>query len=349
MMSGITGANLDDLVLFNSQLATVVRSGLPLDEGIRNLSKEVRSSGFRHALTSISEDMQNGVSLSESMESSSFPFPSYYITLLKAGEESGNLSDILLHLTWYSRWRQSIRRRLINAITYPLIIASLAGVILAAILIFLVPKFEAIYSGFGAQLPQMTMLLVILSNLIVNNPLILLLPLLLAALFVYLSWTGRLRHWFDGVLLLLPIFGRHFRNQHLARFCVTISTMLKSRVSLPRALRVLAGSADGAYFKNVLNKVASGVEDGQSLSSEMAKHRLFPASLSWIVKNGEMREDLPTVLEESGKHYDHMVNDFGMRLIYIAAPIAVIIVGIVVGFMVIALYMPIFKLVSVIR
>ncbi len=339
----------DDFALFNLELANLVRSGLPIAEGLRHIAKEVRSAAFRKEIARIEQRLLQGMPLSEALAQSPHVFSPYYITLVKAGERSGSLADVLFHLTRYARFQARTLARIKTGMAYPIAVLMIALAIVSFICVFLVPRFEELYAGAGAMLPALTMLVVRASHLIRYQPLETLGAGLAIVIFFYLLAGYVFRRPWDQVKLRVPIVGRLCRWSLLVHYCEVVGYMLKQGIPIVDSLRIAAATTNNAFASGAFQRLASGVESGGRLSKEMEPLRIFPASLVWMVSAAEEQERVDEVLRDAAELYMDQMDDWSERFSGVVEPVLILFLGVTVGIIVLGLYMPLFKIGDVIK
>ena len=339
----------EDFATFNMELANLVKSGLPLSEGLRHISKEVRSSGFKKEILEIQRRLERGNSLSDALSASPGFFSPYYITLIKAGEEGGNLSEVLYHLTRYAQFQYRTMMRIRSSLAYPVFVSILAIAIVCCICAFVVPEFEKIYEGLGGSLPNLTQLLVNFSYLIRFHTFSLIGGIIGAYIFIYLLIKYVLRIIWDKIKLRIHIFGKLFVWQILIHYCEVVGFLLKQKINMVDALRLASITTDNAYAASIFENLAVNVENGHRLSVEMEKHNIFSPTLSWMVETAEKQERVDSILMESASHYMERLDDYSERFSGIIEPLLVVCLGFIIGSIIIALYLPMFKIGDVIK
>jgi type IV pilus assembly protein PilC len=339
----------NDLALFNMELANLVRSGLPLSDGLKHLSREVRGEDFRRSIESVAGKLEQGQSLSEALASVPGVFSAEYLTLIRAGEEGSDLSEVLYHLTHYSRFQARTTNQIRTGMAYPVTVLCIAFILFLVIEIQIVPRFMELYEGAGARLPGLTQAIVDLSYLIRYHPVDLAAGLIIVvAALVTLAKTVWRPLW-DRVKLRLPVAGPICRWRILIHYCEVVGYMLKQRIPMADALRLAAGTANNVYAMRTFDLLAEGVEMGDPLSRGMGHSALFPASLTWMVSEGERQERLDEVLRDASRLYMDHLESWSDRIARLVEPLLVMGLGMMIGTIVVALYLPLFKVGDVVR
>lgn len=339
----------DDFALFNLELANLVRSGLPVAEGLRHIAREVRSAAFRREIARIEQRLLQGVPLSEALAQSPHVFSSYYITLVKAGERSGSLADVLFHLTRYARFQARTLANIKTGMAYPIAVLVIALAILTFICVFLVPRFEELYAGAGARLPGLTMLVVRVSHLLRDDPFETFAGGLAIVFVLYILAKHVFPQLWDRIKLRMPIVGRTSRWSLLVHYCEVVGYMLKQSIPIVEALRIAAATTHNTFASGAFQRLASGVESGGRLSKEMEPLRFFPPSLVWMVSAAEEEERVDEVLRDAAELYMDQMDDWAERFSGIVEPVLILFLGLSIGTIVLALYLPLFKIGDVVR
>ena len=334
----------EDFSLFTLELANLVRSGLPLSKGLRHISKEVRSPVFRSQIGAIEKSLEQGKSLSEALAAFPGSFSAEYVTLVKAGEEGGNLAEVLHHLTHYAQYQARIKAKIKTGLAYPLSILVFASLIFLFILGYIVPFYTHLYAGIGTSIPALTRFIFRVSSLFRNHTIETFLALGIGGILLYYLLNFIFRGIWDRIKLKLPIVGALFRWKVLVHYCEVVGYLLKQKIPVVEALRLAAKTSDNSYASTEFNRMAFEVEQGNNLSDEMEIGRFFPPALVWMVSVAEQQERVDEVLQEASSLYmDHLEN-WSERVAILIEPVLIFLVGGMIGMIVVALYFPLFKL-----
>jgi len=340
----------DDFILFNEELLALVRTRLPLPEGIRRIGRQMKSRSFREVLRKVEKDLREGKSLSEAVAQHRDHFNPYYVQAIRAGEESGDLLSVLDNLTGYMATVERMKQRARGAAVYPIFTTCVFLVVIGTVMHFVVPHFQAFWDEAGAELPAPTRLLVNISEVFDFHPLAPLAFVLGAfILFCAALLVPAVREGWGMTLLFIPIVGRIVRRMDLARFSLGAGHLLASRVPLPDALRLTARTLHNGYARKVTREVADRVEEGRSLGESMEKAYFFPDFYYWAIGEGERREDLAQTLLDLGKHYERWTEERLMNFAFLMEPLLIVLMGGFIVFVAIALYLPLFKIGDIIR
>jgi len=342
-----------DLEILNSQLLTLVQGGLPLAPSIRAMARDLRNPRIRWLLESVREDLEAGKSLSEAFSRQERSLPPLYVTLVRAGERAGNLSAVFEALTDYSRRMLELRSSFREVLTYPILVIIVAAIVVFFVMVKVVPVYEGIFSDFGGQLPGPTRLLLSISRVFAGHSagavacVVLFVGLML---FLWsLAWRqGSSGYGLDWTKLRVPVLGPAYRQASLARFSRAFAMMLEAHVPMAESLTLAAAASGNAVLGRAVRGVIADVESGRTLAEGFERSGHFDHGTCWLVRNAEERGELPRsliVLEES---CERSINWMRRWFEMFAGPVVVVAVAIVIGYIVVSLYLPIFSLGDVI-
>jgi type IV pilus assembly protein PilC len=339
-----------DFLEFNQELATLLKAGMPLVQSLDLLRGSLTDPVLKPMVDTVHDRVKAGMQISDAFGEFGTAVPQVYVASLMAGERSGNLETVLRRYVAYARMMSGIRRKTISAMLYPLILIALAVVVVSIIVFRLVPAFSTFYASFGAELPWSTRAIMQVSALARSNWLLLLAGLALTV------WAVRM--WFerpgqrlqiDRMLLSLPIVGliaRKFATSQMAR---TLATLLGGGIPLVQALDVSASSVSNRFIARELDTVAQSVREGQSLAGTMRERGVFPDVAIKMTEVGEATGALQDMLNSVADFYDEELETNLERFVTILEPALLIILGIVIAGLLLALYLPLFELSSVVR
>jgi type IV pilus assembly protein PilC len=339
----------DDISVFNEQLLAITKSKLPLAPSIRAISRDLKKGSLKTALNGLHEDLELGKSLEEALRNRLDRFPPMYVRMIQAGEKTGNLSGVLEIMNAHSTRMMDLKSKLRMVFAYPLMVLTVSAFVIAFILVSVVPVFAEIFGDFGATLPGPTQLLVDLSNLAINNQaqvFTVLIGVLLTGLLIryVLMSTAKGQLIFDRLLLFTPLLGRVFRIGSLARFSRSMGLMLNSRVPVLESLDLAASASGNSVLRKHANAAAIQIAKGEKLADALSDTGYFPHGFCWFLANGESYGTLPEVLLDVSQSYEKDVALIDGSLLNLLSPAIVILLGFIVSFIVLALYMPIFSL-----
>jgi general secretion pathway protein F len=338
------------LPLLTRQLATLVGAGVPVVSAIQSLSAQVDDPESRSVLVEVQEGVRSGMSLARAVESQPGTFPELYVSMVRAGEESGTLPLSLSRLADHLEEQARTVNRVRSALTYPLLMASVAGLVIVFLLSFVVPKIVGVFSHLGQALPLPTRVLIAVSGLFAAGWWVLL--LLLGGLVVagrrYLA-TSKGKRVRDSLLLRLPILGRIVQLSALSRFARTLSTMVAGGIPIDRALRIVAPVVGNAVFAERIEAAAARVVEGSSLSEALRQHAEIPPTLVQMVAVGEESGKLDYLLEKMGEAIDGEVEARLSRALSLMEPVIILIMGTVVAYIVISVLLPLLEISTIVR
>jgi len=337
------------LMIFTRQLATLIDAGLPLLRGLTVLSKQEPDPVLKKVIVSIAESVQSGGTFSESLSSHPKIFNKLYVNMVKAGELGGVLETVLLRLAEFQEKAQKIKNKVVSAMFYPVIVLVIAIVIMAFLLVFIVPKFEAIFADMlgGKPLPLLTQFVIGTSNLVKNN-LIVILGGLVAMVFgfKFLSKTPKGGVLIDKFLLRSPVFGDLTRKSAISRFSRTLGTLVTSGVPILQALNITRDTAGNAVVADAISKVHDSVREGESIVQPLEASGVFPPMVISMIDVGEETGQLPDMLLKVAEVYDDEVDNAVSGLTSLLEPIMIVFLAVIVGTIVIALFLPLISIIT---
>jgi len=338
------------LPLLTRQLATLVGAGVPVVSALQSLSAQVDDPESRRVLVEIQEGVRSGMSLARAVESQPGTFSELYGSMVRAGEESGTLPLSLSRLADHLEEQARTVNRVRSALTYPLLMASVAGLVIVFLLSFVVPKIVGVFSHLGQALPLPTRVLITVSGLFAAGWWVLLLLLggMVLAGRRYLA-TDKGKRVRDSLLLRLPILGRIVHLSALSRFARTLSTMVAGGIPIDRALRIVAPVVGNAVFSERIEAAAARVVEGSSLSEALRQHAEIPPTLVQMVAVGEESGKLDYLLEKMGEAIDGEVEARLSRALSLMEPVIILIMGTVVAYIVISVLLPLLEISTIVR
>jgi len=337
-----------EFLVFNQELATLLKAGMPLVQSLDLLKRRVESPVFRSVLDDVHERVRGGAALSEAFGAHGALFPSIYTASLVAGERSGSLDTVLRRFVEYTKVVSTLRRKTLSALVYPAILVTLAIVLVAIIVLKVIPAFSDFYSGFGAQLPLATRVIVAFSDL-VRSQLVTVVTVLVGgaiAFYVWLKQPGQQAR-FDRAILHVPMLGEiatKFATSQMAR---TLATLLGGGLPLVNALEIASRSVGNQFIARELDVVGARVREGASFASALEARRVFPEVAVKMAEVGESTGALQDMLNTVADFYDEEIATNMERFVTLVEPVLLVIMGIVIAGLLLALYMPLFQLSSV--
>ena len=339
-----------DITLFTRQLATMMKSGVPLLQSFDIVGKGHANPAVSRLLMEIKTDVETGSSLKQSFEKHPLHFDALFCNLVGAGEAAGILESLLDRLATYKEKIQAIKSKIKSALFYPLSIIVVAFVITAIIMIFVIPAFKQVFSSFGADLPAATLIVMAISDYFVKYWWLIFGGIGGAGYFFFYTWkrSVKMQIVMDRIMLRVPVFGDLIRKSSVARWTRTLSTMFAAGVPLVEALESVAGAAGNYEYYTATKKVQAEVSTGSSLTNSMQNVGVFNNMVCMMVQIGEESGSLDAMLAKVADFYEAEVDDAVDALASLMEPMIMVVLGTLIGGMVIAMYLPIFKLGSVV-
>ncbi len=335
-----------DITLFTRQLATMMKSGVPLLQAFDIVGKGHNNPAVAKLLGDIKADVETGSSLSGAFRKYPLYFDNLYCNLVGAGEQAGILDTLLDRLASYKEKILAIKSKVKSALIYPTSIVVVAFIITAVIMIFVVPAFKDLFSSFGADLPAPTLIVMGISDFFVSYWWAIFSAIGGGIWFFMYTWkrSEKMQHTMDRLILKLPIFGDVFRKSTLARFASTLSTMFAAGVPLVEALDSVAGASGNKVYHDATKKVQSEIATGTGLTVAMQNTEVFPNMMLQMTAIGEESGALDSMLNKVADFYQGEVDDAVDGLSSLMEPVIMVVLGVLIGGLVVALYLPIFKL-----
>jgi type IV pilus assembly protein PilC len=336
---------LKDLVVFTRQFATMIDAGLPLVQCLDILSTQQDNPTFKEVLVQVKQDVESGSTFAEALQKHPKAFNELYVNLVAAGEVGGILDTILNRLAVYIEKAQKLRKQVKSAMTYPVTIVGIALVVIAVILIFVIPAFEKMFQDFGGALPAPTQVVINLSNF-VQNYFLLIIAAIVILIFAFkkIYNTNKGREKFDHWALKLPIFGILIRKVAVAKFARTMSTMISSGVPILDGLDIVRKTAGNKTVEKAIANVRQSISEGKTIAEPLKASGVFPPMVCQMIEVGEQAGALDTMLGKIADFYDEEVDESVNALTSMMEPLLMLFLGTTVGGLVIAMYLPIFKL-----
>jgi type IV pilus assembly protein PilC len=339
-----------EIALFTRQLATMTRAGVPLLQAFDIAARSTGNARFSRLLLEIKGDIETGNSLAVSFKRHPMQFDELFCNLVGAGEQAGILDAILDRLAVYKEKTIALKGKIKSAMFYPAAVIVIATVVVAVIMWFVIPAFKQVFTSFGADLPWLTNIVVAMSDWFVQFWYIVL-GVPVVAIFVLLYLWRRfpaIKHWIDRVSLKLPVFGEILEKAAVARWTRTLATMFAAGVPLVDSLSSVAGAAGNQVFADATKKIQTNVSTGTALTVAMEETGVFPSMALQMTRIGEETGALDNMLSKVADFYEREVDDAVAAMSSLIEPIMIVFLGVVIGTIVVAMYLPIFKLGSVV-
>lgn len=339
----------NELAQFNEQLCVITKSSLPLAPSLKAIARDLRSGRLKHAMHNVREELESGASLEEAINRHPGVFPPLYGSMVRAGERAGNLPAVLEMMSGHSIRMVDIKNQLRIILAYPIIVISFSVAIVLFLLLKVVPVFAEIFQEFGAGLPAPTQLLVDLSHFLFTYQMQLVYAVIVVAalgigtkLYMYRVPHGQALQ--DRLLLKMPFIGRIYNMTSLARFSQSLGLLLKSQVPILESLDLAAASSGNAVLKRNVEQATVKVAAGEKIADALSDTAYFPHGFCWFLANGEVNNRLPDTLLDVSRSYEQNVTISDKALLSMLSPFIISILGLTIGFIVVALYLPIFTL-----
>ncbi len=334
-----------ELVLFSRQLSTLVSAGVPLVQGLSILEEQVESKLFKSIVHQIREDIEAGQSITDALRKHPAAFEELYVSMIKAGEVGGILDVILERLSAYLEAAEALRGKVKSAMMYPLVVCSIAGAVTLFLIIGVIPTFKSIFEGFGAELPFVTQFMIDLSDFLRKFFIVVIAApfAFFWALKQYGKTEGGKRN-IDATLLKVPVFGMLLRKVAVAKFTRTLATLIKSGVPILQALETVAKTAGNKVIEIAVMTSRESVKEGERIATPLRKSGVFPPMVIQMIAIGEETGNLDAMLGKIADFYDQEVDAAVKGLTSMIEPIIIVLMGLVIGFIVIAMFLPMFEL-----
>jgi len=343
------GIKLDDMVILSQQMSVMIRAGLPLIEVLNILGEQTERVALADVMKKVERDVEAGASLTEAMEKYPRVFNTFFISMVRAGEASGMLDTILDQVATYMERIASLQRKIKSAIMYPATVTVVAALITIFLLVKVVPVFKDIFSGLGGELPWPTLITVTASETI-RDYWYLVLGGLIVFVFIMRQWgkTRNGRYRIDKFYLTMPVFGPLVLKSSVAKFCRTLGTLIRSGVNILYALEITAQSANNAVIERAVYKTRASIQAGESLTKPLEESGVFPPMVTRMIDVGERTGALEGMLIKIADFYEDQVNTMVAGLTSLIEPLLIVGLGLVVGFIVISMFLPMFKMIELV-
>lgn len=341
---------LDDLVIFSRQMATMVEAGIPLVQTLDILSEQTENSSFRDVIRKIKVDVEGGKSLSEGLHAHKKVFSNLFVSMVKAGEQSGSLDEILDRLATYLEKMSNLQKKIKSAMTYPIVVFAIALIITTLMMTFIIPQFAQIFKSLDAKLPAPTQILIDVSYFVRAN--FLLVAIVFAGIIFAIKAMvrtpqGRLA--WDRLMLRLPIFGVLLLKSSISKFARTLSTLSKSGVPILNALEIVGSTAGNKVIELAVLDARNSIREGEGISGPLEEKGIFPPMVVRMIAVGEETGELEEMLSKIADFYEAQVDTAVEGLSSLLEPIIIAFLGIVIGGIVVAMFLPILTLSQAIK
>jgi type IV pilus assembly protein PilC len=342
--------NAGDIAVFSRQLATMLAAGIPLVQAFEIVGSGHDKPAMQKLILDVKSDVEGGTSLHESLAKHPLYFDDLYVNLVQAGEQAGALESLLDKVATYKEKTEALKKKVKKALFYPGAVLGVAIIVTTILLIFVIPQFESLFKGFGADLPAFTQAVINLSRFVQANGILILLVTagIFYAFFYFKKRSKAMRELLDRLILKLPVIGPILNKAAIARYARTLSTMFSAGVPLVEALDSVAGATGNIVYENAVRRMRDEVATGQRLQRAMETTGLFPNMVNQMIAVGEESGSLDEMSGKVATFYEAEVDNAVDAMSSLLEPLIMVILGVLVGGLVVAMYLPIFKLGSVV-
>jgi len=338
------------ITTFTRQLATLIDAGLPILRSLRILEEQSESVVFKEVIAKMGREIESGSTLSDAMGKHPKVFDTLYVAMVRAGEIGGVLESILTRIAEFLEKRAEMRRKVRSAMMYPTVVLTLAATIVALIMIFIVPKWEGIFSQLGADLPGPTQVLVNISNFVAKNTIATVVMIVAFALCIrYINKTKGGKLAFDTVKLKLPVLGEIFRKVAIVRFAGTLATLINAGVPILQAIDIVRETSGNEVISRAMVHVYDSIKEGETIHEPLREAKVFPPLVIHMVAVGEETGAIDQMLTKVAEAYESEVDATIDALSSIIEPVLIVFLGVVIGAIVICLYLPLFTIPKLIK
>ena len=349
-LSGGSAIKQKDIAIFTRQLATMMRAGVPLIQSFDIVARGSINPRLTRMLTDIRSDVETGTSLSAAFRKHPLHFDALYCNLVEAGEAGGILEALLERLSIYQEKTMAIKNKIRSALIYPVAVLTVAFIVTAVIMIFVIPAFKEVFRSFGADLPAPTLVVIAMSEFFVKYW-YLIFGILIGGVYVFFeTWkrSPRMQMTMDRLLLRVPVFGDLVMKSSVARWTRTLSTMFAAGVPLVEALDSVGGASGNAVYAQATEQIQKDVSTGSALTTSMQTTGVFPTMVIQMCAIGEESGSLDQMLGKAAEFFEDEVDEAVKGLSSLLEPIIIVVLGTLIGGIVVAMYLPIFKLGAVV-
>ncbi|MBI4849544.1 MAG: type II secretion system F family protein [Nitrospirae bacterium] len=352
LFSALGGKVTDkDLVIFTRQFATMIGAGLPLVQALDILSKQTENPGFAKSIGEIKSDVEGGSTFADALRKFPKVFSDLYTNMVAAGEAGGIMDTILVRLASYIEKAQKLKRKVKGAMVYPSVVITVAIMVIVIIMVFVVPTFAKMFTQLGGTLPMPTQIIIDLSKFLGGIGGLIMLGSIIAIIVGIVQFrrteTGQMVT--DRIILRLPVVGILFRKVAVAKFTRTLGTLISSGVPILDGLNITAKTAGNRVIEKAVMEVRQGVSEGRTIAEPLTQSKVFPPMVTQMIAVGESTGALDNMLGKIADFYDEEVDQAVGNLTSMIEPVLMIFLGGTIGFIVVAMYLPIFKLITLVK
>jgi type IV pilus assembly protein PilC len=336
---------IDDLVVFARQMATMIDAGVPLIQSLEILGEQMDNAKFSEVIKKVSNDVEGGKAFSEALEPHKKVFSELFINMIKAGETSGQLYEILDRLAAYLEKTANLQKKVKAALIYPGVVTCVALGITTFMMTFVIPRFAEIFASLNAKLPGPTLLLITVSNFMKNN-FFLCIGLLAVGIFLFRRYikTKQGRMWWDTRVLVMPVFGSLLLKVVMSKFARTLATLVKSGVPIMASFEIVEKTVGNVLIASIIEEVRGNIKEGGSITMVLSRKPIFPTMVTRMISVGEETGSLEEMLGKIADFYDEQVDIAVDGLTSLIEPLIIVFLGVIIGGMVICMFLPIFTL-----
>jgi type IV pilus assembly protein PilC len=345
------GVGDKDIVVFTRQFATMIDAGLPLVQALDILSNQVENKALGRTLTQVKTDVESGATYADALKKHTRIFSELYVNMVAAGEAGGILDTILNRLAAYIEKAMKLKKKVKGAMVYPAVVSSIAVLVIAVIMIFVIPTFAKMFASMGGTLPLPTRMIINLSNFIAGIGGLLVAGVFVAFIFFirHVRRTEKGKLIIDRILLKLPVFGVLLNKVAVAKFTRTLGTLVSSGVPILDGLEITAKTSGNKVIEFAIMEVRKAVVSGKTLAEPITKMKVFPPMVTHMIAVGESTGALDSMLSKIADFFDDEVDASVNNLTAMMEPMLMVFLGGAVGYIVVALYLPIFKLLTLVK
>lgn len=345
--SSFGGAKSAEVTMFTRQFATLVDAGLPMVKALDIVEQMLKPGAMRNAIMDVRDEVEQGSTLSEAMAKCPRVFDDLYVSMIKAGEIGGMLSQILNRLADFREKSEKLRKAIIGALIYPAAVITIAGGILTLIVMFIVPKFKKMFEDMDVDMPTPTIMLMAFGDFLVNQwYMVPMIPITLIATFIGVRRTAIGKKYTDTAALYIPIFGIIISKSSVSRLCRTLGELSSSGVPILDSLNILKTSVGNAVVEEAVADIHTSIREGENIADPMRRHKIFDVMVVNMVEVGEETGELDKMLVKIADTYDNDVDTIVSSMMSLLEPFLIIGMGLAVGFIVVSLFLPLVSIIE---
>lgn len=340
-----------DVVIFTRQFSTMINAGLPIIQCLEIQSTQQENKEFKKVLTAIKESVETGETLADALRKHPTAFDSLYCNMVEAGETGGALDVILGRLAFFMEKNMKLKKQVKGALVYPASVLTVAVIVIAIMMIFVIPAFQKMFSGFGAELPLLTQIIVNISAFMRNNIIFILAALFIISFSLKKAYrkSDKAHHFFDNMFLKMPIFGMLLRKVAVAKFTRTLGTMISSGVPILTSLDIVARTSGNVVIEKAILSTRESISQGKTIAEPLMESGIFPSMVVQMIAVGETTGALDKMLNKIADFYDDEVDTAVSAITSLIEPLLMVFLGGILGTMIVGMYLPIFKMGEVVH